>query len=214
MKSVCPTKIFLVRHGQSEWNGKKIISGQLDPPLSKKGINQAAALAEILQGEALSAIYTSTLQRSFETARPTAESHRIFIQKKEALMEIHLGILQGRYRDDRDPEAQRLWETRAEDRLTHRIPGGETFSELQQRVTPCIQEILRKEAGKVILIVGHRNTNRVILGELMQWPPEAVIDLKLRNKYLYEITFGDDPMIRTICLEDEKPGLAIESFIV
>lgn len=202
MKEPLPEKIFLVRHGQSEWNGKKRISGQLDPPLSKMGVQQAQMLEKLLRREKLSAIYTSTLERSIETARLTAEYHQISIQKKEALMEIHLGILQGRFRDQRDPEAQRLWIARSADRLTYRIPGGETFSELEQRVAPCINEILQKEAGGVVLIVGHRNTNRAILGVLMRWLSDSMVGLKLSNKYLYEITLGDDPSIKTISLDE------------
>ncbi|MCG3117643.1 MAG: histidine phosphatase family protein [Candidatus Manganitrophus sp. SA1] len=202
MKELPTTKIFLIRHGQSEWNGTKRISGQLDPPLSKKGMKQARTLEKAIRSEKLSAIYTSTLQRSIETARPTAEHHRISVQKKEAFMEIHLGILQGRFRDQRDPEAQRLWIARSADRLTYRIPGGETFSELEQRVAPCINEILQKEAGGVVLIVGHRNTNRAILGVLMRWLSDSVVGLKLSSKYLYEITLGDDPSIKTLSLDE------------
>lgn len=207
-----PTIIFLARHGQSEWNGKKRISGQMDPPLSQKGMQQAKALAKVLQDEHLSAIYTSTLARTIETAEPTAVSHQIRIQKKAALKEIHFGILQGRFRDQRDPEAERFWVERTKERLTYRIPEGETFPELEQRVIPCLNNVLKSEAGEAVLIVGHRNTNRVILGALMCWSSEHVVTLGLRSKYLYRITLSNEPSIQTISLDMKKNGLKYNGF--
>jgi broad specificity phosphatase PhoE len=148
------TKIFLVRHGQSEWNGQNRVSGQLDPVLTPKGIQQAHALARVLRDEPLAAIYTSSLTRAVETARPTAELHRLPIQTRDALKEINLGVLEGRFRDERDPEAQQLWEEREEDRLHYQVPGGESYLDLERRVTACLNEIMDQEAGKTVLIVG------------------------------------------------------------
>ena len=64
-----PTVLYLVRHGQSEWNGKIRIPGQCDPPLSKKGTLQSRALATVLADRELSAVYTSTLRRTIDTGR-------------------------------------------------------------------------------------------------------------------------------------------------
>lgn len=207
-----PAKIFLVRHGQSQWNGQKRVSGQCDPPLAPKGIQQAHCLARVLGHETLSAIYTSPLRRAVETAGPTAVDHQLAIQTREALKEIHFGVLQGRFRDERDPEAQHLWEARQKDKGNYRIPGGETFPELEQRVIPCLITIFRQEAGRTILIVGHRNTNRVIMAALMHWPREIALQLNLRSKYLYEITAGQEFHLKTICLDKSKLGRTYEEF--
>lgn len=184
----------------------------MNPPLSQKGMQQALTLAKVLKTEMLSAIYTSTLDRTIEAAKPASLDHQITPTKKTALMEMHLGIVQGRFRDHRDPEAEELWKARAEDRLNYRIPGGETFRELEKRVIPCLNSILKKDVGGIILIVGHRNTNRVILGALMGWSSEDVVALKLRSKYLYEITLCDHPNIQTISLDEEKQGLKVDGF--
>lgn len=193
-------KIFLVRHGRSEWNGQKRISGQLDPPLSPTGARQAQCLESLLRDEQLSAVYASPLSRAVETAEPTAASHRLAVKTCDALKEIHFGVLQGRFRDGRDPEAQRLWAEREKEKLHYRVPGGETFLELETRVMPCLQDILRQEG--TALIVGHRSTNRVILRELMRWPLDTALGLDLRSKYLYEIVPGESPRINTIRLDN------------
>lgn len=189
-------KIFIVRHGRSEWNGRKIISGQLNPPLSVEGEQQSECLAEILHGENLDAIYTSSLSRAIETARPTANLKSLKIIAYDALREINFGILQGRFRDERDPEARDLWAEREKDKENFRFPQGENFAELETRIDACLTKIL--ETQETILIVGHRSTNRVILSRLMNWTRETAVNLKLRSKYLYEITGADFPEIKTI----------------
>lgn len=67
-----PLRIYLARHGQSELNLQKRISGQADASLAAKGLEQAQALADVLKQETLSAIYSSSLTRAIQTASPTA----------------------------------------------------------------------------------------------------------------------------------------------
>ncbi|MFQ5707448.1 MAG: histidine phosphatase family protein [bacterium] len=205
-------QIFLIRHGQSAWNGKKRITGQLDPPLSPKGVQQSQNLARVLEHKTLSAIYTSSLSRAVETARPTADQHGLAIHKRDALMELHFGVLQGKFRDHRDPETQALWNRRKENMIDFRVPGGETYRELEQRVKPCLNQIIAQHEGRAVLIVGHRNTNRVILAALMDWPREVAIELNLRSKYLYEISSGKQPQLKTICIDEKRLGREYAGF--
>ena len=191
-----PTTILLARHGQSILNAEKRISGQFDTCLSPKGVHQAHLLAEVLCGEHLSAIYTSTLTRAVETARPTAVAHGLSIQQCDDLKEIRHGVLEGRFRDVRDPEARQLWEARKKDKLNYRAPGGESFIDLARRVLPCLNTILAREAGNVFLLVGHRNTNRAILGALLHWPHDVALSVKMRGGELYEIFTGEIPRFR------------------
>ncbi len=188
-----PTTILLARHGQSFFNAEKRISGQFDTPLSPKGVCQAHLLAQVLRYERLSAVYSSTLSRAVETARPTATGHGLQIQPCDALKEIRHGVLEGRFRDARDPEAQRLWEARKKDKLRYRAPGGESFIDLACRVAPCLNAIIAREAGNVVLLVGHQNTNRAILGALLNWPLDVALNVKMRGGELYEILTGEMP---------------------
>ena len=194
------TTLYVARHGQSEWNNRSLITGQLDPALSPKGQQQSAALAQCLAHEELDAIYASTLQRTIATAQPTASAHGLPIVELPALNEIHLGVLQGRHRDERDPEAQALWAQWQADPWGYRVPGGERFDEFAQRVDEGLQPLLRQHRGQSILIVGHRATNRVLLGTLLQWPRERWAELRLRNKYFYRVRLGAAPEIATDAL--------------
>mgnify|MGYP001582055417 CR=1 FL=1 len=204
--AIRPTTIYLIRHGESELNRDKRISGQLDPPLSREGMRESLALAEQFRGIRLTAIYTSALMRTIETAKPTAFAHGLTIYPRKALNELHLGVLQGRHRDDRDPEARSMWEERKKGKIHYRVPGGETFAELAERVTRCLDEILAAEAGGTILIVGHRATNRALFGTLLNWPEEQWLNLNFRHKYLYGITTGAQPQLATIRLNGSHAG--------
>ena len=81
-----------------------------------------------------------------------------------AAKQWHLGILQGRYRDARDPLAQQLWRAQRQDRARYCPPGGESLSDMAQRVLPCLHTILAQAAHRTVLIVAHRYTNRLVLG--------------------------------------------------
>jgi broad specificity phosphatase PhoE len=194
------TTLFIARHGQSEWNNQARITGQLNPGLSPKGQQQSAALAACLKGETLAAIYTSALQRTIDTAQPTADAHGLAVVSLPALNEIHLGVLQGRHRDERDAQAQALWAQWQADVWGFRVPGGERFDEFALRVEAALRTILQQHQGQRILIVGHRATNRVLLGTLLAWPRERWEELRLRNKYFYRVRLGAATEIATCAL--------------
>ena len=208
------TTLYLARHGQSEWNNQSRVTGQLNPGLSPKGQQQSEALAHCLRDEDLAAIYTSALQRTIDTAQPTAVAKRMPISSLPALNEINLGLLQGRYRDERDPEAQAMWAQWQADMWGCQVPEAEHFEDLAHRVSQALQDILQRHQGRSALIVGHRGTNRVLLGGLLGWPRERWPELRLRNKFLYRIRLGAETEIATFTLSGNKTGIYHDSFIM
>lgn len=204
--------IYLVRHARSEWNGTRRISGQQNPPLAAEGVAHAACLARALREVPIEAVYSSTLQRSVDTARPAAEERGLPVRRREALRELCCGILEGRVRDTSDPEALALWEAWSRDRVSSRLPGGESYEDLAARVAPCLEEILG--SGECALVVGHRRTNAVILALLMGWPLEEAARLRLRARYLYELTAGEEggPRIRTRALRADRTEPFFDGF--
>ncbi len=204
-----PTTIYLVRHGESQLNVEKRVSGQFDTPLSQEGILHSQMLAAQLIEVPLTGIYTSALRRTVETARPTAAMHGLQIQSHAGLNEQHLGVLEGRFRDERDPEARALWDARKHDKRTHRIPGGERFIDLAERVKQVLKDILVHATGGTILIVGHRNTNRALFGMLMRQSEERWPNLTLKSQCLYQITTGNQPQLITYLLRGEQLELAM-----
>lgn len=198
-------RLFLARHGESVANQQKLISGQMDAPLTEKGRHQAQWLCDVLKSEKLSAIYTSSLSRTIETARPTAKYHGIDIQSVDNLKEIHFGVLQGRPTDGSDRDAQALWQTKAGDKDIFDIPGSEPSKAFEDRIIECLSLVLQ-DLQDTALIVAHRNTNAVILSKLLGLDLSSDKAINVKNKYLYEIGLGDKPTINTIRLGGEFHG--------
>jgi broad specificity phosphatase PhoE len=194
------TVLYLVRHGQSTWNADKRVCGQADPPLSRQGVEQSLRLACALRGETLSAVYASTLARGVASARPTAEEQGVPVQRLSALKEIHLGALQGRYRDARDMEAQRLWLGFKADPWHHVIPGAEAYSVFVRRVLGGLASILRAQKGRRALVVGHRGVNKVILGRLQRMAAVRWGEVSPRSHCLHRIVLEPTARIETLDL--------------
>lgn len=185
--------VYLARHGQSLWNRRRIITGQLDPDLAPDGELQARELAALLRDIPLTAVYASDLTRSRRTAEVVARSHDVELRVVGALREQHFGALQGRFRDERDPAAQLQWQARTAEPLAFQPEGGESFAELLRRVGPAARAIVAAHPSGAILIVGHRNTNRAILATLMGWSPEDAVAAAIRHDCLFRLQLGNPP---------------------
>lgn len=197
-------RIFLARHGESVANQEKLLSGQLDYPLTEKGKGQAQSLCDVLKNHKLSAVYASSLTRAMATAQPTAQYHKLEIQRLEKLKEIHFGVLQGKAADNLDNNNKALWKAYETDK-DFTIPGGESFHAFQYRVLDCLDYLLQAIPDNA-LIVGHRNTNEVILTKLLGLDFANGKSINVKNKYLYEIQLGAKPMVYTIRLGGEFHG--------
>jgi broad specificity phosphatase PhoE len=205
-------RIYLARHGQSESNRERRLCGQLDPALSALGLEQSRQLARVLAEVPLRAIFTSTLQRTAQMAAPTALARGLQAVAIDGLKELSLGALEGRFRDERDPEAQALWRRRKADPARFRASGGESFQDLEARALAALDRILASEPSGAALIVGHRESNRALLTGLLGWSAERVLEAKLRNHFVYDIDVAARAVVRTISLRDEDRGRAYPGF--
>ena len=205
-------RIYLARHGQSETNLERRLCGQLDPALSPLGVEQSRQLARVLADVPLRAIFTSTLQRSVQMAAPIARARGVASVALAGLNELALGVLQGRFRDERDPEAQALWQQRKADPARFRAPGGESFQELEARVLAALARMLESAPSGAALIIGHRESNRALLKGLLGWSTERVLQAKLRNYFVYDIDVAARTVVRTISLREEDAGHAYDGF--
>ena len=180
-------KIYIARHGETTWNVEGRIQGRSDPGLSPKGQEQSLALLEQLKGQSLSAIYSSSLQRSILTAQPVANHFGLPIHQKSELDEIAFGILEGRNLYQFDEVTQNEWERFKDDRFNYRIPGAENYLDVASRVKPFMEKIFRDHEGEEVLIVGHRVVNRLLIGMALELPMEWVLKIEQTNDCLYLI---------------------------
>ena len=95
-------KLYVARHGETEWNRLNKVCGRTDSPLTDKGLQQAQLLAERLDSCSIDVIIASPLSRAQETARAVAERKHLPVLTDERLIEQDYGVYEGVQRDDRD----------------------------------------------------------------------------------------------------------------
>lgn len=180
-------KIYIARHGETTWNAEGRIQGRSDPGLSPKGYEQSLALLGQLKDRPISAIYTSTLQRSILTAQPIAKHLGLPILIQPELNEIAFGILEGKHLFNFDEGIKTEWERFKENRFAYRIPGAENYADVAIRVKPFIEKIFNDHRDEEILIVGHRVVNRMLIGIVLEYPLESTLKIEQTNDCLYLI---------------------------
>jgi probable phosphoglycerate mutase len=90
------TTIYIVRHGQTEWNLEGRFQGRLDSPLTNAGVEQAKQLAQRLQNISFDSIYSSSSNRAFSTALHLRKDRAIEVNKSDHLMEMDFATWEGR----------------------------------------------------------------------------------------------------------------------
>jgi alpha-ribazole phosphatase len=147
-------KLFLVRHGQTDWNLAQRFQGQSGIPLNETGRQQAVALADRLAGERFDVIYSSDLQRAHETANIIAKG-KFEVKTDARLREVDFGDWQGLTYNaikETHPDALTAWENNA---YRNAPPNGETLGELTARVQSMLNDLLENCKGKNVLLVAH-----------------------------------------------------------
>lgn len=135
--------VYLVRHGQTDWNHDDLCMGQQDIPLNDLGRRQAELTAERLAKEKLASIYSSDLGRALQTAEIIAEPHGLEPITRRALREMNYGRWESHTRAEIErlfPESREIdWER--EDSLSFQPPGGESRRALYDRTTQEFEAI-------------------------------------------------------------------------
>jgi broad specificity phosphatase PhoE len=161
--------VLLLRHGDSRQDQLKRYVGHTDTVLNERGRVQAERLRQELTEFPFSGFYCSTLQRSLETARIVAGKRSDDVIPLPHLREIFMGLWDGQPMEEVRSSFPEEYRRRGEDPALHAAPGGESFTDLQRRVIPAFDDILRDSEGP-ILIVGHAGVNRVLLAHLLGMP--------------------------------------------
>lgn len=164
------TKIWLVRHGETERSVAQRFNGREDVALTDRGRQQCRELAQRLAKERIDAVYASPLRRCLETARLLIGERALPIQLDLGLIEMDYGVWEGKtYQEARelDPHVYAAWE-QTPDRFPP--PNGETGEAVAQRAIAAVRAIVMRSSGQTILIVAHKTVNRLLLASLRGEP--------------------------------------------
>jgi len=161
------TRIFLVRHGATDLTAEGRFSGEVGVDLSDEGRWQAQLLAERMRRETLSAIYSSPLSRTMETARIIGERCGLEAVTVDGLREMRHGRWEGLTRDEVEERFGDEYATWEEDPFTFAPEGGENGVAVLARALPALRAIVTRHAGERVLVVSHKATIRILISSIL-----------------------------------------------
>lgn len=142
---------LLIRHGENDWVTDMKLAGRLpDVHLNVRGQAQAERLAVVLADAPVKAVYSSPLERAFETAEPIAKAHSLPVQVHPDLIEIDFGKWAGK--ELRHLKQGRQWKLVQDSPAAFRFPDGESFAEAQDRIVKTLTELSVQYAEKEIVV--------------------------------------------------------------
>ena len=183
------TNFWLVRHGQTDWNLTGRWQGQTPyaPPLNDVGRAQALGIRDQLKDVGFSAIYSSDLLRSRQTAELLAGSLGLTVTVEPRLREMNLGTWEGMLSDEIKAQFPQELVARARDPLNTRAPQGESPMEVEKRVIPAVDEIAAKHREESVLIVAHGISLAVIICHAQGIPLDHVYEYIPDNAKPYRV---------------------------
>jgi probable phosphoglycerate mutase len=175
--------LFLVRHGETDWNLAGRWQGQTDVPLNDAGRAQARALAERMRGEGLVTIASSDLLRARTTAEIVAAELGLAVGVVDhRLREQSFGDFEGLTAQECEERFPEAWARHLADPRTT-PPGGESGEEVLARVVPALREIAALGAPALVVMHGRalRTFVREVLGAIPGDPPAVPYDRRIGN---------------------------------
>lgn len=164
-------KIYIVRHGQTQWNTESRMQGALDSPLTQEGIRAAHALKEKIKDLDLDAIYTSPQGRALTTAQILRGDRDLDLVQDPDLRELSVKIWEGRVFDQvKKTHPQDLHRYLKEPQNYH-PPGEENYYDLMDRARSFLNR-LKAQDHKNVLVVSHGVTINALLNVMEGIPVE------------------------------------------
>lgn len=180
-------QVYLVRHGETEWNVARRIQGQSDSPLTAVGEHQAHLVARRASKEGITHVITSDLGRTRRTAQIIADACGCEVIEDPRLRELHMGVLEERLIDGLSPEEEGWRKQMVDGTADGRIPQGESMVELGARMRAALDSCLSLPEHSRPLLVSHGIALGCLISTVLGLPPYAERRLRLRNCSLSRI---------------------------
>lgn len=181
-----PTKIILVRHGQTEWNALGILQGNADVPLDSTGVIEAQELADSSSSKTVDAVYSSPLSRAYDTAQAIATEHQLSVNVEDGLREIGVGIYTGHQGSQIPSDIRLSWTTNPDFAMPSGVPNttnlldpsyvyginfeGESLNMVADRTWVEITDIADEHCGENIVTVTHGGIIGITLTQVYDLP--------------------------------------------
>ncbi len=164
-----PTLVLLVRHGLTPTTGVKLPGRARGLHLSDEGRRQAEGLvARLSRIPKLAAVYASPLERACETAAPVARARSRAVRIEPGLLELEIGEWTGLSLKQAGHKPE--WKAVQQHPSGFRFPGGESFVEMQSRITGALARIVARHRGEIVLAVSHADPIKAAVAHALGTP--------------------------------------------
>jgi probable phosphoglycerate mutase len=171
------TVIYLVRHGTTDALGKRLCGHLPGFHLNDFGKAQATRAARFLENVAVSAVYSSPLERTMETASIVAQKFGLDVLKADFLKEMNFGILQGM--EKAELLADPIWQQFNTAPAEVRFPQGETAAEAQNRVVQGLNLLSQRHKEEEIVCVSHCEILRLAVAHALDIPLDSILKITI-----------------------------------
>jgi len=205
--------VLLVRHGRTPTTGKVLPGRAPGLHLSEEGLAQAEAVAGRIgrladDGRGPVAVYASPLERTTETARPIARRLGLRVRSDRGLLECDFGDWTGARLTDlaKKPE----WGTVQRNPSGFRFPSGESFLEMQTRMTSAVAALVERHRGETVVAVSHADPIKAVVAQAAGTPLDLFQRLTVAPCSVSALAYtGGGPFVLTVNSTDSLAALAI-----
>jgi probable phosphoglycerate mutase len=177
--------VYVVRHGEAEGNREGRFLGQVNPPLTDTGREQARRQGLALQGLGITRILASDLVRAFTTASLIGEALDLKVESTPLLREVNHGVIDGWLASE--ISASEYGPARDKDKYHYRPPRGESYADIETRIL----SVLTPSNEEPMLLVTHLGPLRVLLHCLCGYSPTAAASAKIGHDAILALNKTD-----------------------
>jgi len=190
------TELLFIRHGETDWNRQQRFQGQIDVPLNRTGLAQAARLGERLGDDPHDALFASDLTRTRETAAPLAARWRQPAALHKGLREQHFGVLEGLDVPTIKARNADLWARWLEHRGDFTLPGGgESLHAFHARVLATVRELAEAHPGRRLAVITHGGVLDMLWRTARGEPIEGLRSCEIPNTGLNRLRWKNGTLV-------------------
>ena len=174
-------KLYVVRHGETEYNAHGRFAGSTDVPLNGVGYTQAGQLAEKLSEISFDRIVTSPMLRARQTADIINRGRSLPLAVMDGFAERNMGVYEGLTRSEAKERYPQTWARMSSKGLDEGPDGGETIRQCEERVCFALKELIHASGSKTVLLVCHGFVARLINRHFLQLDDDEMHSFSLDN---------------------------------
>ena len=190
------SRIFLIRHGETNWNKEGRFQGQIDIPLNENGKDQAKKTFEYLRNISFNKAFSSSMHRPYETAQIILQNNKdLKIEKIDSLVEISHGLWEGKLEEEireKWPALLKNWHDKPEEVI---MPEGESIKDVSERSVAAFDKIcLSQKDNDISLLVAHDAVNKTLICNIFGINYSNIWMIKQGNGGITVIDLFNDPI--------------------